>query len=277
VTLFAFSAAPAAEFDHAHSLLDSTLATFVRDGRVSYATLQEDAQDAASPFRRYLQQLAAGSAGAESGWTRDERLAYWINAYNAFTLKLIVDHYPIGTRWWVSVLFFTKRWMPSDSILQIPGRWDSITFDSVRGPITLGAIEHEILRPEFEDPRIHFAIVCASIGCPVLAARAFRADRVHEQLDEATTRFVGDPAKVSLDPDTDELRVSKIFDWFREDFDRPLPAGRDAVSTDAWCEESGVARWLSAYGPPSLSARFDREPAALAHLGYDWRLNDVPR
>jgi len=276
VPLALLLADPASAIDPAHALFDSTLASFVRDGLVDYERLQDAARDPASAFRRYLDELAA-PAGADSAWSRDERLAYWINAYNAFTLKLVTDHWPIATRWWVKAFVFPRKWMPANSILQIPGRWDEIEFDSVRGPITLDAIEHGILRAELEETRIHFAIVCASIGCPRLASRAFRADSVERQLEETTAAFAADPEKVRLDPDTGELRVSKIFDWFREDFDRPLPPGRDAPPTGAWEEDAGVARWLAAYGPPPVRERIVRGPTSLSHLSWDWRLNEQPR
>jgi hypothetical protein len=262
--------------DHSHAKLDTTLAEFLTDGLVDYGALQASAQDPESAFRRYLLDLASEPPEAESTWSRDERLAYWINAYNAFTLKLIVDHYPTGMRWWAKTLPFIRKWIPANSILQIEGRWDRIMFDSVRGPITLNAIEHEILRPEFEDPRIHFAIVCASIGCPRLRSTAFHARQLGAELDDATTDFIADPAKVSFDGETGELRVSKIFDWFRTDFDRPPAGALPNPDTESYGKNAGVARWLAAHGPPKLRARIDRGPFRLEHLPYDWHLNEQP-
>ena len=258
--------------DHSYEALDRVLDAHVFDGRVDYASLQVEYADEGSDFRRALRELGEGD---EDDWSPDERLAYWINAYNAFTLQLIVDHYPIESRWYVKLLPFLRGALPENSILQIPGRWDAITFESVRGPTTLGAIEHEILRPEMKDPRIHFAIVCASIGCPRLPAAAFRPETVQEALDEVTRGFVHDPRQVRLEG-ADELEISKIFHWFREDFAAPpARAGSPDVSFERYGNHSGTVAWIDAYGPEPVRKALRGETLRIGSVPYDWRLNDV--
>ncbi len=109
--------------------------------------------------------FAEPTAEQERGWTRDQRLAYWINAYNLFTLRAIVDHYPIR-----SALFTLQ---PRNSIRQIDGVWTTLTWRAAGRTVTLDDIEHRILRPEFKEPRVHFAVNCASVGCPPLAAEPY--------------------------------------------------------------------------------------------------------
>ncbi len=268
---------PAVAVDHTHAQLDTVLQRFVREGRVDYQGLQEQVADPHSAFSRYLSQLAEGSAETEAAWSREQRLAYWINAYNAFTLKLIVDHYPISPRWYMHVLPFLSYWMPRDSILQIDGRWDGITFASVRGEVTLGDIEHEILRPEFGDPRIHFAIVCASVGCPRLQSHAYHPGTITAELDAAAIEFMTTPGQVTWDRDTDSLRISRIFTWFRADFDAPLPPGREQLPAGVaarYGKEDGVVRWLAGYGGAALARRIADGPYRIRYLRYDWRLNE---
>jgi hypothetical protein len=265
------------DVDHTHQRLDRVLAAHVSDGLVDYAALVDEAADPTSDFALYLDELASGGAADEATWSREQQLAYWINAYNAFTLELIVNDYPIDAAWYMWVFPFMRLFLPSNSILMIGGRWDDKTFESVRGPITLGAIEHEILRAEIDDPRIHFAIVCASIGCPDLRDRAYHPSAVHEELDAAARGFIGDRKHVRVEDDG-ELRVSKIFSWFREDFDVPPPVAgdRDLPDVEAYGEDAGVARWLAAYGSEALRARITAGPPSIEHLGYDWSLNEQP-
>lgn len=274
LVLLGISAAGALGVDHSHARFDSVLDAFVRDGLVDYAALQATVADGQDDFTAYLAELAEGD---ESTWSDDEKLAYWINAYNAFTLKLIIDHYPIGTRWFVDLLPFLRIWLPANSILQIPGRWTDVTFDSVRGAITLDAIEHQILRPEFADPRIHAAIVCASIGCPVLRDEAYAGDRVDAQLDDQFAGFLSSGRGAELDADDARIEISKVFDWFREDWDVAPPADRPRLpAPERFGDDAGPLRWIHAYAPPPMRERLDSGDWDVGHLDWDWHLNEVP-
>jgi hypothetical protein len=133
-------------------------------------------------------------------WSESAQLAYWINVYNAFTIKLIIDHYPvesikdIGSK--IQVPFINSPW--DIKLIEIEGK----KYD-------LNNVEHSILRKDFEEPRIHFAIVCASFSCPKLRREAFTAEKLEEQLQEQAVDFINDPAKNSISKNKAE--VSKIF------------------------------------------------------------------
>ena len=112
------------------------------------------------------------------GWTDKEKIAFWINAYNGLTLKLIVDHYPIESSRLRSLV------LPKNSIMQIPGRWKKVSFDVMGDPVTLDEIEHAVLRGKFTEPRIHVALVCAALSCPELRGEPFEAAALDDQLDD---------------------------------------------------------------------------------------------
>src|SRR5260370_41087982 len=121
--------------------------------------------------------FAEPSAAGERAWTRDQRLAFWINAYNLFTLRAIVDHYPIRSAW--------LTLQPRNSIRQIDGVWTTLSWPAAGRTVTLDEIEHRILRPEFKEPRVHFAINCTSIGWPAPSAHPYPPATLNGQLDRA--------------------------------------------------------------------------------------------
>lgn len=143
----------------------------------------------------YLTYLSSNTP--DSSWSKDEKMAYWINAYNAFTIKLIIDNYPIS------------------SIKDIENPWDIQFIDLGDETYSLNDIEHKILR-KMNDPRIHFGIVCASISCPKLQNEAFEASKLNDQLDNATKEFLADPSKNNLTETS--VEISKLFKWFAKDF-----------------------------------------------------------
>jgi hypothetical protein len=248
----------AASFDHAYSRYADVLRDFVRPPRVDYAALVKEraALDAA------VDVFAHPGADEERAWTREERLAFWVNAYNAFTLRAIVDRYPIHAPW--------LTLQPRNSIRQIDGVWTKLTWRAAGRTLTLDDIEHKILRPEFKEPRVHFAINCASVGCPPLAADPYRAATLDAQLDAAARRYLASAQGLRIQGDT--LLVSKILAWYGEDFVArfaPDAAGRpDRV-------ERAVRGVVERFGP-SAAAELARKPATrIRFLDYDWSLNDL--
>ena len=217
---------------------------YVKDGLVDYAGLKKDGQ---ADLGAYLGSLESVSRHCYDAWTREQKLAYWIDVYNAYTVRLILDHYPLES-------IRAIGWLPGAAF-----REDFIPLERVWGKtLSLDDIEHEIVRKEFMEPRIHFAVVCASRGCPVLRSEAYRAVDLDQQLDEAVRAFVGDAGKNRFDRASRTLYLSSIFKWFREDFER-------AATT-----------------LPEFVARFADEPTASAiragsvrieFLDYDWSLN----
>jgi hypothetical protein len=231
--------------------LDELLRQYVVDGEVDYAGLS-----ASGDLDRYIHALAGADPEplAES-----DRLAFWINAYNALTLKLVADHYP--TR---SILRLTPFRLPGIPVvlprLNTPFR---VKVGTVAGAArTLDEIEHEILRKVFDEPRIHFAIVCAAKSCPPLRAEAYVGDRLDAQLDDQAIRFLHDPTRNAVSADVDPIRLSRIFKWFESDF-----GGSPAA----------VQRFIAPYFTGAVRERLAAAGYRVDYLGYDWRLNDRSR
>lgn len=176
-----------------HAAWDALLQDFVSSsGNVNYADLKKNE----SKLEPYLSTLARKTPG--DGWSRDESLAYWINTYNAYTVKLILDNYPIK------------------SIQEIEKPWDKKWIKLGGKTYSLNNIEHDIVRPTFKEARIHFALVCAAKSCPPLPNRAFTAQNLDEMLGRRARAFINDE-KLNVTQE-EVVRVSPIFDWYAEDF-----------------------------------------------------------
>ena len=189
------SSVPGAAAKPDHTLWNDLLSSYVTgDGRVSYAGLKNDR----SKLDRYLQQLADNPPAA--GWGRDEELAYWINAYNAFTVDLILKNYPLK------------------SITDLDGGqpWKVKRIELGDQTYSLDQIENEIIRPRFREPRIHFAVNCAAKSCPPLHNRAFTKSNLNSQLELLTKKFINNSRFNTISANSAE--VSKIFDWYGDDF-----------------------------------------------------------
>jgi hypothetical protein len=255
---------PPAPFDHQHGLFDRVLQKYVANGSVDYAALQND-QDA---LDRYLQSLADVTPKDYEGWTRQQKLAFWINAYNAYTLRTIVDHYPV-TR---SIFADPLRRYPADSIRQIPGVWGWRWWPTLSGNYTLDHMEHVILRKELKEPRIHFVIVCASIGCPLLENRAFDAERLEQRLDQAAIHYLYRDRKVQIDGASKVVRLPQIFSWFAEDF---TPDPETAGFFERYPREAiGPLTWVYRYANPEDRDFLRQGKFELEYLEYDWALNE---
>lgn len=251
------AAAPAAEpavlgeFDHEHALWTKVLAAHVHGDRFDYAALKRDRAD----LDAYLARLHAVTPAELETWTREQRFAFWINVYNAHTIELIVDHYPVDSIEDIGGKLFGRVWdqefIPMNAFH--PGGEDD--------PLSLDDVEHGILRPRFEDARVHVAVNCASISCPPLRAEAFVAERLDEQLDDQARRFVADGRRNVIDRAKGELRLSSIFDWFGDDFER------DAGS---------VRGWVARYASEADAAWIRSTEPRIRFLDYSWKLNDVP-
>jgi hypothetical protein len=238
--------AACAPVDHDHGAWTSILGRFVRDGNVAYARLAREGGPLLTP---YLASLSAACADDYARWSRAERLAFWINAYNAFTVKLVLDHYPIASIrkiGWLPGAAFRRRFV------SMPGLKG--------GPVSLDDIENGTLRADFREPRIHFALVCASRSCPTLRGEAYRARDLDRQLDDQARAFLADPAKNRYDPATNTLHLSSIFKWFGADFE--AEAGGSVAAY--------VGRYLNDAGASAPGVRIE-------FLDYDWSLNDIGR
>lgn len=186
-----------------HKLLNSILSKYVKNGFVDYKSLKSDKR-----LNDYLNQIKNTKSDRLN---LNEKFAFWINAYNAFTLQVICENYPIES---INELHTGGR-----IIGHILGKtvWDKefITINDKK--FSFNDIEHKILR-KMNEPRIHFAIVCASISCPALSNEAFEAERINEQLQAQAIEFINDKSRNSFDTKNRKAYLSKIFDWFDEDF-----------------------------------------------------------
>ena len=244
----------AATFDH--SDFDAVLKKHLHGERVDYKALKAD-RAALDGYCARLEKLAKGDFEKLS---RDEQMALWINAYNALTLRSIVDAYPIKAP------TFKLNTFPKNSIRQISDVWEKKHPVAGRD-VSLEDIENEILRKEWKDPRIHAAINCASKGCPALRGEAFVAARLSDQLDEQMKKFVADTARNQVDPKAKKVALSSIFKWFAEDFGTKPDSGKD---------ERAILKWLTKFGPADWKSFLDGfDPDDVAILDYDWELNDV--
>ncbi len=178
-----------------HELLNSILQTYVSDqGVVNYAGLKKNA----STLEEYIKLLENNPIADE--WSRNEKLAYWINAYNAFTLKLIIDHYPLK------------------SIIDLEGGkpWDKQWIQLNGKSLSLNNIENDIIRPDFQEPRIHFAVNCAAKSCPPLLNQAWTAENMETNLAKQSRKFINNANYNSIKKSS--IEISKIFEWYAEDF-----------------------------------------------------------
>ncbi|MDM7943391.1 MAG: DUF547 domain-containing protein [Hydrogenophaga sp.] len=251
----------AASFDHTHAAWTGLLKRHVvllRGGQASQVRYAGFAQDRGA-LTAYLSSLSAITEDAFSTFSPAQRQAFLINAYNAFTVELILTKYPDLTSIKALGSLLSSPWKPT--WIALLGR-----------KVSLDDIEHGMLRKRgvYDDPRVHFAVNCASIGCPMLREEAFEASRIDAQLEEQTNRFMADRTRNRFDETRGRLQLSRIFDWYADDFKR---GDRGITSLQAFAGLHAERLSDSPAGRERLrSGRFD-----IAFLDYDWSLNSVPR
>lgn len=232
----------AEDFDH--SAWDRVLKAHVNaKGEVDYAGLKKDRKD----LNAYIAGLSAASPLNKPALfpTRDASLAYWINAYNAFVTWGVSARYPVASvqNLGPAMAFFGEKQIVAGGVV-----------------LSLNNVENDILRKEFHDPRIHFAIVCASLSCPNLAREAYTAAGVQGQLDRQAREFVNEPRNLSIDGKRQEITLSRILDWYSADFG----GGASLMQTLLRYANEENRRALLALKSPKIK-----------YCEYDWRINDV--
>jgi hypothetical protein len=248
---------PLLAFDHEHAAWTDLLARHVTwNTQETASTVDYDGflRNRAT-LSRYLKDLAAVGQGEFDGWTQAERRAFLINAYNAWTVELILTRYPK-----------LESIRDLGSLFKSP--WKQQFFTLLGKPQTLDGVEHGLLRgaKDFDDPRIHFAVNCASVGCPALRPEAFRAGDLDRQLEDQTERFLRDRSRNRFDGKTGTFHLSRIFDWYGKDFERPF---RGNSSLGAF-----LARYREALGLDADSAaKLAAGAIEIDFLDYDWSLN----
>ena len=221
-----------------HDLFDQVLQEHVDEhGRVNYTKLKANLEK----FEAYLDLLAAAKP---TEWSYNAQLTFWINAYNALVIKGVIDHYPITS---------------VRKVKLFNGFFSRLKFQAAGKTYTLNQIEHGIIREEFVDPRVHFALVCASSSCPPLQNRAFSVETIEERLETLTFNFIRNPEQVRIDRAERRVYLSKIFKWYDDDFKQGY---------------EGVADFLADYLPPEDAEYLSSTDVKFRHLDYDWTLND---
>lgn len=258
-------AQPAGDMAFSYNPYERLLAEHVNEqGQVDYAALKAGR----GPLDEFVAAMGAVSPTELASWSEDEQLAFWINAYNAITLLYIVDRYPIEKGG-----LLARAMYPANSIRQIAGVWDTLETPVAGTPMTLDHIEHEILRKDFTEPRIHMAIVCASIGCPPIRDEPFTAEKLEQQLDDQSRRFLSDPDKFRIDRNENVVYLSPIFDWFGKDFVPVYGDGRETIAGQDKTE-SAVLRFVSQYVSESDRNYLVQGGYTVKYSDYDWSLND---
>ena len=209
-----------------------------KEGMVDYKGFIKDTQD----LQSFLDLLSANPPGEQ--WSQEDQIAYWLNAYNAFTIKLIVDHYPVKS---------IKDLGPKHQIIFVNTPWDKKFFKIGDKSMTLNFIEHRILRQNFKEPRIHFALNCASMSCPKLRREAYNGKELNIQLTDQAKDFLRDKKRNEVD--AKKPKLSAIFDFYGKDMKK-------------WSGKSLIG-FINIYSPVQIN-----EDADIEYLDYDWSLND---
>ncbi|MEM8845365.1 MAG: DUF547 domain-containing protein [Pseudomonadota bacterium] len=232
--LLAFSFSTALFADSNHAIFNPLLNKYVDDGFVDYPGFND-----APVFEQYIQELGQPLETTD----RDEQLAFWINAYNAFAIKGILDGRSPSS-------FFGRIGYFKNAKYEIGGQ-----------TINLYDLERDIIIP-FDEPRIHFAINCASVSCPKLQSEVYIADQLETQLEESTVIFINDETRNKFDTDKKVAHISKIFDWFEKDFVK---------------HSGSVQKYIAQYvDDPIIAEDLNNEEYKIVYLDYDWNLNGKP-
>lgn len=246
------SQAKSVPFDHQHLSWNMTLKSHVKYDKgvstVDYAAIKKSPK----VLDAYLGSLSAVKPDQYKSWSRDQQLAFMINAYNAFTIKLIIDNYPLKSIKKIGG-WFSNPWKKEFFTLLGKKRW-------------LDWIEHDVIRPEFKEPRIHFAVNCASIGCPALLNEAFTAKKLEEQLERAGKDFVTYRNRLVFGSDQSKpkkLEVSMIFKWYGEDFNEQFGSYLGYVSRHITQD-------------PKIQQQILDKKIDVDYIDYDWDLNKTP-
>ncbi len=231
-----------------HGLFSDILQQYVNKGKVNYKKLKDD-----SRLDAYI--ISLSKINPDTITSQKDKLAFWINVYNVYTLQVICKNYPLesindlhGGGLILGMVFGTTIW--DDEFVSINGE-----------ETTLNHIEHEIIRPVFKDPRAHFALVCASKSCPPLRPEAYEGYKLDKQLDDQGKIFMSDNFKNSFDIKNKTANLSKIFSWFSEDFGD---------------EDENILSFVSDYIEKDIAENIKNNPESwdIDYLDYDWGLNE---
>ena len=211
-----------------HAAWNTLLQKYVSaEGVVNYREMKKEE----AVLHTYIHMLSKNTP--QEAWGENEKLAYWINLYNASTVSLVLKNYPVK------------------SIRDIGDPWDIVFVKAGEKEYSLNDIEHKIIRKEFNEPRIHFALVCAAKSCPSLLNEAYDADRLDAQLHDQGVKFINNPRKNEIA--VDNIKISKLFDWYKGDFTK----------------NGSLIDFLNGFAKTKISS-----DAKIGFTDYDWNLNE---
>src|SRR5829696_753154 len=243
-----------------HRPYDQLLDTNVRDGLVYYRTLKSER----GRLDRYIASLNVPAATYE-GWTREDKIAFWLNAYNAIVLQTVIDHYPIHGK---------ASTYPASSVRQIPGAFEQTKHRLAGKSLTLDEIEKAVL-PQFKDPRLFLALGRAAVGSGRLRSEAYLGSRLARQLGEVESEFVNHAPMLKVDRLTGQVSVTPIMSWREAEF----IAAYDKGETGPFAKRSPIERAIIAFVTPNLlplEREFvEKNEFSLVFHPFDWRLNDL--
>ena len=236
------------EKDFSYQDYEEVLQTYVSDrGLVDYSGLQGNREQ----LDRFVQSMGAVSPQLYQSWNEERQLAFLINAYNAFTLQSIIDQNPLK------------------SIREIPGVWKWRKFSLAGEQITLNDIEHETIRKEFDEPRIHAALVCAAISCPPLLNEPYTGEKLQQQLEDRSARWIESEHGLQIDRDSNTVYLSAIFDWFGKDWLNQYQTQKFVGNE----KKRASLNFASQYLTPDEARYLQQENYKVRYLDYDWSLN----
>jgi hypothetical protein len=246
--------------DQIHRPFDQILDIYVRDGLVYYRALKSER----GALDRYIQSLADTSADTVNGWPRERQLAFWINAYNAFVLRTVIDHYPIRGK---------APEFPPVSIRQIPGAFERRTHRAGGRTLTLDALERDVIAP-FGDPRALLALGRGANGGGRLKSEAYTSTRLDAQLSTMTSELVTRRVLVHVDIGNGVLSVNPIFSWRQDAFEKLADRAPDVFSNRSPLERAVLAL-IEPLLVPNESAFLRKNTFRMTFHDFDWSLNDL--
>ena len=247
--------------DGLHRPFDEILDLYVRDGLVYYLALRQDR----GKLDRYVAALGEVSAETVKSWPRERQLAYWINAYNAFVLRTVVDAYPIRGH---------AADYPSNSIRQIPGAFERRQFRAGGRSLTLDQIEKDVIG-EFGDARALLALGRGAAGSPRLKSEAYTAERLDSQLNTMVSELVTNRDLVFVDVSTERLSVNPLFSWREEIFAKSLAGKAPAIYASRSALERAVLSLIEPALVPNEAEFLRKNTFRMTFSNFDWKLNDL--
>jgi hypothetical protein len=240
-------------FDHTYANYERVLKTHVADGRVNYQALKKSPEK----LRSFLEGAAGVTKEQFRAWSEPQQLAFLINLYNAATLQLILDHFPVKSIKQIGGLF--------------KGPWSLKVVRLFGDTVTLDYLEHDILRKQYDEPRMHMALVCAASSCPPLRAEAYVAEKLVDQLNAQTREFLTSPNGLRIDRQQMAVYFSSVFKWYGDDF----VAGFRPVDGFSGLDQTAgaVANFAGTYLAPADKAFLSAGGYVVRYLDYDWSLN----